>query len=89
MTKWTAGAVAMAAIAAASAASAEQLAARTEGSILPVSQVIEKIEARHDFGAYHAMHYNRDSRSYEVLYWATDGKPKLMIVDAVTGRVSR
>ncbi len=82
--------MAVAAIAAVSAASAEQLAARNSGSILPVTRVIERVEAQPDFGAYQAMHYDRSSRSYAVLYRAKDGgAPRLMLVDAVTGRVSR
>jgi len=89
MTKWIAGAVAMAAIAAASAASAEQLAARTEGTILPVSRVVEVVESQHDFGAYKAMHYDKASRSFDVLYADKDGKSKLMVVDALTGKVER
>lgn len=89
MTKWTAGVIAVAAIAAASAASAEQLAARSERPILPVSRVVAVIEAQSDFGAYKAMHYNAKSRAFEVLYGAKDGTPKLMVVDAVTGKVER
>ena len=89
MTKWTAGAVAVAAIVAASAASAEQLAARTERPIMPVSRVIGVIEAQSDFSDYKAVHYNRASRSFEVLYGDKDGAPKLMVIDAVDCDVRR
>ena len=89
MTKWTAGAVALAAIAAVSAASAEQLAAREEGTIKPVSRVVQEVEAQHDFGAYKAMHYNRQARTFEVLYGTKDGTPKLVVVNAMTGKIER
>ena len=89
MTKWTAGAVAIAAIAAASAASAEQLASRSEGTIVPVSRVLKLVESQNDFGDYQAMHYDRAIRSYEVLYADKDGRPKLMVVNAVTGKIER
>ena len=81
----------MAAIVAASAASAqqEQLAARTERPIMPVSRVIGVIEAQSDFSDYKAVHYNRASRSFEVLYGDKDGAPKLMVIDAVDGDVRR
>lgn len=79
----------MVAIAAASAASADQLASRTEGTILPVSHVIKVIESQSDFGAYKAMHYDKASRSFDVLYTGKDGVAKLMVVNAVTGKVER
>lgn len=89
MTKWTAGAMALAAILAASAASAEQLAARTGGSILPVSRVLKEVEAHPDFGAFQAIHYDRRARAFSVLYATKAGEPGFMVVDARTGKVRR
>ena len=79
---WTAAAV----LAASSAASAEQLAERVARPIESVSSVVKRVEARDDFGAYSAIHYNRQTRAYEVLYRAKDGSPRLLVIDAVTGK---
>lgn len=81
--------MALAAILAASAASAEQLAARTGGSILPVTRILKQVEAHPDFGAFQAMHYDRSARAFSVLYATKEGKPAFMIVDARTGEVKR
>ena len=79
---WMAAAVLLAT----SAASAEQLAARVDGPIESVSNVVERIEARNDFGAYASVHYNLKTRSYEVRYTAKDGTPRHVVIDARTGK---
>lgn len=86
MTKFKALWMAAAVLAASSAASAEQLAERVVGPIETVSSVVKRIEARSDFGAYSAMHYNRQTKAYEVIYKTKDGSPRLVIIDAVTGK---
>ncbi len=87
MTKWKTALLGLAAVAATSAASAEQLAARTERPIVPVSRVIGTVEARTDYGDFSAVHYNRDVRAYEIRYVTKDGSTKLIVIDAVTGKV--
>ena len=79
---WTAAAV----LAASSAASAEQLAERVVGPIETVSSVVKRVEARNDFGAFSAIHYDRQTKAYEVLYKAKDGSSRLVTIDAVTGK---
>jgi len=76
------------ALVASTAASAEQLAERVDRPLQSVSGVINRVEARADFGAFSAIHYDRAKRSYEILYTAKNGTPKLLIINAVTGDVT-
>jgi uncharacterized iron-regulated membrane protein len=85
MTKFKALLTAAAVLAVSAAASAEELAARVDRPIESVTNVVKRVEARDDYAAYSAIHYNRAARSYEVRYTAKDGSPKLLIIDAVTG----
>ena len=80
---------AAAVLAASSAASAEQLAERVDRPFTTVSSVMQRVEARGDYASHAAIHYDREDRSYQVLYTAKDGSPKLVVIDAVTGNEKR
>lgn len=68
------------------AASAEELAARTDRPVTPVSEILRSIEARPDYESQASLHYNPQDHRYVVLYNTKDGDSKLLIVDAYTGR---
>jgi hypothetical protein len=89
MMKFKALATAAAVLAASSAASAEQLAERVDRPFETVSSVVQRVESRDDYASHAAIHYNRDSRTYQVLYTAKDGSPKLVVIDATTGEEKR
>ena len=89
MTTFKALMAATAVLAASSVASAEQLAERVDRPIQTVSSVMQSVESRSDYGRYMAVHYDRGNRAYAVLYATKDGAPKLVVIDAVTGKETR
>ena len=86
MRNWKAVIFGLAATAAFPAAAAADIAGRTGQTIVPVSQVVDSIEARPDFGELSAVHYDTANHTYQVLYTATDGSAKVVVVDADNGR---
>jgi len=68
------------------AASAEELAARTDRPVTPVSQILRSVETRPDYESHASLRYNPQDHVYLVLYNTKDGDSKLVIVDAFTGQ---
>jgi len=67
-------------------ASAEELAARTDRPVTPVSEILRSIETRPDYESQVELRYNPRDHVYLVLYNTKDGDSKLLIVDAFTGQ---
>ena len=86
MRKWKTALLGLAAVAAVSAEAAAEPAARTERPIVPVSQIIDALQTRKDFGKLLAMHYDLGTHAYWVMYTRKDGLMKTVVIDAMSGR---